>query len=161
MGKVLGKGAEPHQFDEIARTIAALGRAHAIDLERELDIAHHRAPRQQAEILEHHAGVLARPAHRRSGDGDAALVRRNQPGGEPQQGRLPAPARAQQRDELALAHARIDAIERHHQFRTIFLSRRHAHREKLADVLVNDHAVGRHPRLRHRGTISPDMCRAS
>src|SRR5262249_55707392 len=60
MGKVRGKGAEPHQFDEMARAIAALGRAHAVDLERKLDIAHYRAPRQQAEILKHHAGVFAR-----------------------------------------------------------------------------------------------------
>src|SRR6266516_545554 len=48
---------------------APLGRAHAVDLERELDIAHHCAPRQQAEILEHHARVLARTRHRRACDG--------------------------------------------------------------------------------------------
>src|SRR5262249_7713655 len=60
VGKVLGKGGKPHQLDEMAREIAPLGHAYAVDLERELDIAHHGAPWQQAEILEHRAGVLAR-----------------------------------------------------------------------------------------------------
>jgi hypothetical protein len=161
MGIVLGKGGKPHQLDEVLREIAALGRPHAVDLERELDVAHDGAPRQQAEILEHHAGILARTRHQRPGDGDAALVRGDEPGGEPQQGRLAAAARAQQRDQLALAHARIDAVERHHQFRTVLLAGPHAHREEFADAVVNDHAVGGRRRVRHRDAISSDRCRAS
>jgi hypothetical protein len=34
MGKVFGKGGKPHQLDEVPREIAALGRPHAVDLER-------------------------------------------------------------------------------------------------------------------------------
>ena len=71
---VLGESGKPDQLDEVARELAALAGADAVDLERELDVAHHGAPGQQAEILEHHAGVLARRRHRRSVDGDAALV---------------------------------------------------------------------------------------
>ena len=57
VGEVLGKGGKPDELDEMARQIAALGLTHAVDLERELDVAKHGTPRQQAEILEHHDAV--------------------------------------------------------------------------------------------------------
>ena len=61
---VLGEGGKPDQLDEVPRQIAALAGADAVDLEREFDVAQHGTPGQQAEILEHHAGVLARGRHR-------------------------------------------------------------------------------------------------
>src|SRR5919197_2854926 len=154
MGKVLGEGAKPHQLDKVAREIAALGHAHAVDFQRKLHVAHDGAPRQQAEILEHHARILARTGNGGAGDGDAALVRRDQPGGEPQQGRLAASARSQERDQLALTHGRIDAIERHHQVRSIRKTRARAHRKEFADAVVDDHPGRR--RVRHRDAIFSD-----
>ena len=145
--------AESDETDEMPRKLAPLRHRDAVELERELDIAEHRAPRQQAEVLEHHAGVLARARHRRSFDGDMALVRRDEAGGEPQQRGLAAAARAEQRDELTLAHRRGDAVERHHQLRLFGPAEAHAHGKELAHAVIDDHGRGRAraaPRLRHR-----------
>src|SRR5437764_1787142 len=149
--KMFGKGGKPHQLDEMSRRIAPLGRGYAVDLERKLDVTQDGAPRQQPEILEHHAGVLARAGDRHAGDGDVALVRPDQPGGEPKQGRLAAPARSQQRDQLALAHRRIDAVERHHQFGLIATDGTKAHWKEFAYAVVKAHAGRR--RNRHGALV--------
>src|SRR5262249_23294972 len=44
MRKVLGKGGKPHQLDEMAREIAALGHAHAITLTPQPYTAPHASP---------------------------------------------------------------------------------------------------------------------
>ena len=73
------------------------------DLKRELDIGGNGAPGHQAEILEHHAGVLARLEHRSAVDGNRALIGPNQARYNAQERGLPAAARAEQGDELSLA----------------------------------------------------------
>jgi hypothetical protein len=158
---MLGEIGKPDQLDEMARELASLAGTDTVDLERELDIAEHGAPRQQAEVLEHHAGVLARAGDRRAGNGDAALVGGDQSGREPQQRGLPAAARPQQRDQLALAHRRVDAIERHHQLRAGALPGHRSHRKELADVPIDHHAIGRRRRLRHGAAISSARGRAA
>src|SRR5262249_4292111 len=52
MGKMLGKGAKPHQFDEMAGEGAARGRAPPAHLEREPDAAPPSAPRPPPASLE-------------------------------------------------------------------------------------------------------------
>ena len=144
--------AEPDELDEMPRDLVPLLDRDAVELQRELDVADHRAPRQQAEVLEHHAGVLARLRHRRSFDGDATFVRRDQSGGEPQQRGLAAAARAEQRNELTPADRRVDAVERHHEVGLLGLPKPHAHGEELAHAVIDDHGRGRRaaPVLRHR-----------
>src|SRR5438034_123106 len=60
MGKMLREWVKPDEVEEMTRKLAPLSGGHAIDLERKFHVCNHGAPRQQAEILEHHAGILAR-----------------------------------------------------------------------------------------------------
>ena len=138
---VLREGGEPHEIEEVARLLAPLRYGKAVDLQRKLDVGHHRAPGQQSEALKHHAGVLARRGDLASLDGDPAFVGSDEPGREAQQGGLAAAARAKERDQLALAHAGTDAVERHHQLGAMLPFGAATHGKELADALVHDHRV--------------------
>ena len=90
-------------------------------LQRVVDVLAHRHVRPQRVRLEHHADVaLVRrqvdPAggveHRGRAEADPARARRLQPGEAPQRGRLAAPARTEEDEELALLDLEIEVVDR-------------------------------------------------
>ena len=83
----------------------ARARGDAGELQRDLDVAAHREPREERGFLEHEAGALG--AHV-----DAARRRLVEAGDEVEQRALAAARRAEQADELALVDVERDALER-------------------------------------------------
>ena len=78
---------------------------HAVQLGEQLDVLLDRAPRQQRR----RPGTRSRGARGRSRP--CPRGRLEQPGGDPQQRRLAAPGRADDRDELALVDAERDVVD--------------------------------------------------
>ncbi len=71
MGVFLRPRVEIDQLQLPVDALLALGIRHAGEFEAEADILLHRAPGQQAELLEHHGDlVLAKPPQRRLVAGD-------------------------------------------------------------------------------------------
>jgi hypothetical protein len=89
--------------------------------ERQLDVALDRAPFEQSRLLEGDAVVLVQPRApgRLAVDEHRALGRLDEVGDDPQQRRLPAAGRPDQRDELAGADGEVDAGERLHRGRAL------------------------------------------
>ena len=88
-------------------------------VDAEADVRRHRQVREEGVVLEHHphAPLLRRhpravPGDAASGDVDRAGVRRLEAGDQPQERRLAAPGRAEQRDELAAIGAQRGVDDR-------------------------------------------------
>jgi hypothetical protein len=77
-------------------------------LERQPHIGGHIGPGHQGRVLEHEADA----ARRRTRPFDRAGGRRAQAGNNAQRRRLAAAGRPQQRNELAGAHIKVEAVER-------------------------------------------------
>ena len=78
------------------------------------DVLEHRHVREQRVVLEHGVDVppIGRDADRvDAADQDRSLGRLLEAGEQPQRGRLAAPRRAEQRQELAPAHGEVHAID--------------------------------------------------
>ena len=70
------------------------------------------APREQTDVLEHHAAAGARAGHRLVVDEDLPRGLRDQAGDDAQQRRLAASARAEHRDEAEFRERDVDVAER-------------------------------------------------
>jgi hypothetical protein len=81
------------------------------DLERQLDVLADRPPGQQIGLLEHHADARVRTGDPLLAKGDGARGELVQSGQRPQQRGLATAGRADDRDELALAHRQVDILE--------------------------------------------------
>src|SRR5579875_57785 len=92
------EGAQPNAAQVLAGELAAGGGGLADDLQAQLDVVQHGAPRQERELLEDQRAVGA-------GRGDGPAVE------EQQQGALAAAAGADDGDELALRDGQADGVE--------------------------------------------------
>ena len=135
---VLGEVGQPDELEQLERLRAPLRLADPVQAERQLDVALHRAPLEQPRRLEGDAVVLvqARAARRLAVDQHRALARLDEVGDDPQQRRLAAARRADQRDELARRDGQVDVGHGLHRARALA--------EALADALERDRRRRRH-----------------
>ncbi len=106
-------------FEHLARQDGGLGLGHLLhDLGREHDVFAHRQVREQVELLEHHADLLAQAAQVGAGgvevfaiDLDHTVVDRLQAVEGAQQGAFARSAAADDRHHLAFLDAQVDAFE--------------------------------------------------
>ena len=96
----------------MAGDVLALGLGLAAQFEAEGDVAQHRRPGHQREILEHEGALRSRRADRLAVDRDRAGVGLDQPGDDLEQRRLAAAARAEQAGQLAARKVEVDAAQR-------------------------------------------------
>src|SRR6185295_19159900 len=89
----------------------ALRRGRAADLETPADVAAHRSPREQRELLEDHAPVGSGPHHLAAMDADLPCVARNETPEDVEQRALAASARADDRHELAVGDRQARHVE--------------------------------------------------
>src|SRR5262249_44216071 len=82
------------------------------DLEAVADVPAHRAPRQDRELLEHHAAIAAGAAYRLAVAFDRSLGGADEAGDGLEQRSLAAAARTHQRHELARADREVHGIGR-------------------------------------------------
>ena len=113
VGVVLRELAELDEVEHLARPRRPFRGRPAEDLERELDVVLDRPPLEQDGGLEHHAvvAVAAGPLGRLAVDDDLAPGRRDEVADHPEQRRLAAARRPDERDELAPGDVEIDALE--------------------------------------------------
>ena len=117
LGRSAAKSARPTSCEQLRGAGAALGLRDPVHVQRQLDVLRDRPPLQQAGLLERDAVVLVQPGlpgglaadQHRAG---AGLL---QVGDHPQQRRLPAPGRPDQRHELAGRQPQLDARQRVHR----------------------------------------------
>ncbi|MDT4859491.1 hypothetical protein FQZ97_940000 [compost metagenome] len=83
-----------------------------LELAAELDVLHHRHPRVEAVVLEHHGAFDARAVHRAAVHQQVASGLRFQPADGAQQRGLAAARRAHEGDELVFGDVEVDAFQR-------------------------------------------------
>jgi hypothetical protein len=132
--------------------------ARALEPQRQIHVAPGGGPRHQGRLLEHEADVAARAQHVLAAGppDDPSGARRAEPGDQAQRRALAAARRPEQAQELVLADAEVEALQRDD-----------AIRERLADALEPDQlAPGRRPhrprvvRSRDRHLRRPPLVRA-
>jgi hypothetical protein len=99
---MLLESGELDELDHVPHARCPLRAIPAEHLEREGDVLDDRTPVVQDRCLEHDAVVAVepRPARRLPVDGDLTVGRLDDVADDPEQRRLPAPRRPDQRDEL-------------------------------------------------------------
>jgi hypothetical protein len=112
-----GELLQPDQLDQLPGAFAPLGLAGPVQLQRELDVAGDGPPRQQPGLLEGDPVVLVEPglAGALAEDGELTGGGRVQVRDQPQQGALPAAARADQGDELPGRDVEVDTLQGRHR----------------------------------------------
>ena len=96
-----------------------LVRLSPLDLEWELEVLPQVAPREEVRLLEDHPDLArARPGHRRAVEQHPPAGQGVKAGHRPQERRLAAAARTEDADELTVAHADRDVLERVHHARS-------------------------------------------
>ena len=111
-GPGLLESFEPDEFHEVVD--GALAGLDARELERQPDVGEHRPPRQQRGLLERDAEmVIAARGRGILSVHERFTARRGlEIGEDPQDRRLPAARRAEQRGERAIRRSEVDALER-------------------------------------------------
>jgi hypothetical protein len=104
--------AQADHRDVLACGGGALVGRQAAQLEPELDVLEHGAPRQEREVLEHEGAIRPRLDDRRPIEPQRAGRGLLQRGDQHQEARFPAAARPDDRDELAALDVQIDVFER-------------------------------------------------
>src|SRR6266850_1698156 len=105
-GVVVAEVAEVHHLQVLADGGIDLRARRALGLEAPADVAGHGAPGEKRELLEHHAAVRAGAVYLLAVHPDAAAaLGLDEAAEDVQEGALAAAARADDGDELALAHA--------------------------------------------------------
>ena len=107
-----GKAGE---LDQSRDDLFALPASYPRDLQTMADVAAHRAPRQDRQLLEYHAAVAPRPAHGLAVARDRSLGGTDEAGDRLEQRGLAASARAHEGHELAGPDGKIDGIGRLHR----------------------------------------------
>src|SRR5439155_16685731 len=100
---------EPHQTQVVRDAGRALGSRQTP--EPEPDVAFDRQPGKDAALLEDEDPARVGAAHLLAVDPDRARGRRKETGDDVQERGFPAPRRAQDADELALAHLEVEVLE--------------------------------------------------
>jgi hypothetical protein len=95
---------EPDDLEQVLGPPPPLALVDALEPQRELDVSGHRQPREQRRLLEHQRDVP-------SADVQRAAAEVVQAGDQRQQGALAAPGRAEEADELPLAHGQGNPVE--------------------------------------------------
>ena len=137
---------EPDDVEELEHPLAALAARHPLQLQPERDVVVDRHVRKERVLLEDH---VDRAAVRRDGGDvlslqeDATLVGHLEAGDHPERRRLPAAARAEQREELAVADRDVD------------VAHRLGSAEPLADPFEGDGDVAVFARHRRRSLALP------
>jgi hypothetical protein len=103
--------AEPYQLQRAPAHPEALAGGHAAKLERQCDIFLRRQPRQQRRLLKHESEVGGGGLGRLAIDDQRAAAHRAESGDQPQQRRLAATARADQRNKFAGLRGERNPIE--------------------------------------------------
>src|SRR5207302_8161634 len=105
---------ELDELQHLAHALAAPATVPAAHLERQRDVLRDGAPVVEHRVLEDDpvVAVEAGPVRRLAVHDDLALARRDQVADDAQERRLPAPGRADQRDELAGVDPDVDPGER-------------------------------------------------
>src|SRR4029079_444707 len=109
------EAGEPDHVDQLSADGAALVCRHALQFEAKLDVALHRAPRQQPELLKHHGAVGAGAGDRLAVQADLAGVRLDQAKQHVEERALAAAGRADDRKEFAFADVDVEALQRPHR----------------------------------------------
>src|SRR5262249_36562628 len=104
------EAVESSEFDQARDRAFTLAARHAGNLEPMTDIASYRAPRQDCELLEHHAAFGAGPPHRLAVTNNVPLTRSDEAGQCLEQGGLAAAAGPDQGHEFTGADGKLDAI---------------------------------------------------
>src|ERR671915_2326942 len=114
-GELVGVGVlearQPHLVYIRPRGLLALLAGQPAQLQAEGDVAQHRRPRHERQILEHERPVRPGPRDGDAVDLDPARRRVDQSGDDLQRRGLSAPARADDAGELALGHVEGEAAE--------------------------------------------------
>ncbi len=115
-GMVLLEAGQLDEVDHLADAGLAALAVPAGHLERQGDVLRHRAPVVEDGVLEDDPVVAVEPGPVRglAVDQHVALARPDQVADDPQQRRLAAARRADQRDELARLDVEVDPVEREH-----------------------------------------------
>src|SRR5579884_1009922 len=117
-GKLRGiavlEALQADELDEVLRALLALRLRHPLPLETVENVAAHRLPRKQGEVLEDDAAIGAGARDFLAVDRDAAGLDRQEAADEIEQRRLAAAGRTEQRDEFAVRNLERDLIERQH-----------------------------------------------
>src|SRR5262245_32238734 len=128
---MVAKLREPGELEIPVYDRLALGRRRAARLEAPADVAADRAPGEERVFLEHHAPIRPRADDRAAVNADLPGVARDEAAEDVEQGALAAPARADDRDELAVGDREAFEME-------------HLERASVADVrLPEPHDVER------------------
>src|SRR5712671_4046803 len=114
MRVALLEAGQPGELDQATNGLVALGARRPGDLQAVADIAAHGAPRQDRELLEHHAALAAGALHELAVAMDGPLSRPDETGDRLQQRGLAATARTDQGDEFAGPDREIDLVGRLH-----------------------------------------------
>src|SRR5205823_7337726 len=112
--KLLGVRLQLHEIERGVDLEADLVPRRATHGEAKADILPHAHVREERVVLEHHTeAALLRPEHVDAlvVEPDTAARERQQPGNAVERGRLAAPRRAEQRDELAAPDREVETVE--------------------------------------------------
>src|SRR6266508_3254229 len=109
------EAGEPDQVDEGLRPPLALLARKSHAFQSVENIAAHRLPRKQREMLEHDAAIWPRRADRLALDQNPAGLRGEKAADEVEQRRLAAAGGAEQRDEFTPTHVERHVLEREHR----------------------------------------------
>ena len=101
VGKVVFEPVQPDLGNLRKRNIAPVPPRHPLELQPELDVAQHRAPRIEAKVLKYDRAVRTRSIHGLAVNQDATLVRSDKSINNAEQRRLAASAGTDDRDEIA------------------------------------------------------------
>jgi hypothetical protein len=121
--------------DEGARDGLALRPRRSPQLEAEGDRCQHVRPRKERGVLEHHRALGAGARDVRAVDRHGALVGGDEPGQDPEEGRLAAPARTDQAHELVRRDREAHVGDRHRRGRAGFAGKR------LTHAIDDDHST--------------------
>jgi len=106
-----GEPFQPDPAQLLTGALGGLGGGHLPDRQREHDVVQDGPPREEPERLEHHGALRARAGDLPTVDAHGARVRGLEARDDPQQRRLPATARPDDREELVGADVEVDAAE--------------------------------------------------
>ena len=109
------EAGEPDHVDQAAADLAALVGGHALELEAELDVVLHGAPRQQPELLEHHGAVGAWPGNGFAGKPKVAGIDAKKTEKSVEKRALPTAGRANYREKLAFFDVDVEIVQRAHR----------------------------------------------
>ena len=121
------------QGEILARPRSAFPIRHALEPETELGVLDDVQPGKQGMSLEYHAAVSSRTADQHPLAEDFSARWRQGTGDDVEQRGLAAAGGAERHDESVVAEVQVNAVERPHRARAVYISERHAHLTQADD----------------------------